>query len=116
MAHGSTYLFGRKRDIECYLERDPTANLSADFLNLRGTMAAGKRGVGGWTWTRNKKFMIEALTAGARILLVTDPGCPLHAGGNTYQRELRYLATKGCRWEKAGDHWRLVDGSAAAQH
>jgi hypothetical protein len=109
MAHGFIYLLGQKLDIEQYLDLNPAVHASADFLNLRGSMAEGKRGVGGWTWTRNKKFMVEALTHG-EILLVTDPERPLHAGGNTYQRELRYLTAKGYRWERYGAHWRLVHG------
>jgi len=39
---------------------------------------------------------------------VTDPARPLRAGGNTYQRELRYLAALGYRWQRCGDHWRVT--------
>jgi hypothetical protein len=111
MAHDTTYVLGTKRDIELYLELNPTAKISTDFLSLRGTMAEGKRGVGGWTWTRNKRFIAEALIQGDRILLVTDPGRPLHAGGNTYQRELRHLAAKGYHWTTCGAYWQLIHGA-----
>lgn len=104
----TTFLLGRKTDIEKFLERNPRATASADFLNLRGTMAQGKRGVGGWTWTRNKRFMTDALLRGIEIVMVTDPDRPIHAGGNTYQRELRFLAGKGYRWTRSGEHWRVV--------
>lgn len=107
MTPGSARLLGRKRDIERYLARNPTADVTADFLDLRGTMADGRRGVGGWTWTRNKRFIVDALAQGQKVLLVTDPERPLRSGGNTYQRELRYLAAMGYRWERSGDHWRV---------
>jgi len=92
------------------MRRNLTGDFTADFLNIRGSQAAGKRGVGGWTWTRNKKYMTEALHRGDEVLLVTDPDRPLHAGGNTYQRELRFLTAIGYRWERSGDHWRLRGG------
>jgi len=31
----------------------------------------------------------------------------LYRGGNTYQRELKYLKDKGYEWTSAGDHWRV---------
>lgn len=108
MGHSDARLLGRKCDIERFLAANPTSNLTADFLNLRGTMAGGRRGVGGWTWTRNKRFIADALTKGVELLLVTDPARPLRAGGNTYQRELRYLAALGYRWQRCGDHWRVT--------
>jgi hypothetical protein len=107
-----TRLLGRKSDIEHYLVLNPSANVTADFLNLRGTMARGKRGVGGWNWTRNKRFITEALARGDEILLVTDPELPIRSGGNTYQRELRYLGSRGYRWERSANHWRICHNSA----
>ncbi|HWM04499.1 MAG TPA: hypothetical protein VNP92_19350 [Actinophytocola sp.] len=107
MTHGSARLLGRKCDIERFLARNPDADVTADFLNLRGTMADGRRGAGGWTWTRNKRFILDAIARGEDVLLVTDPGRPLRSGGNTYQRELRYLVDRGYRWERLGEHWRV---------
>ena len=72
-------------------------------------MAGGSRGVGGWNWTRNKRFIDDALDSGSEIRLVTDPTRPLYKRGNTYQRELKYLRkNKGYGWEQVGDYWRVI--------
>ncbi len=70
-------------------------------------MAKGRKGVGGWNWTRNKRFIDDALEAGREIRLVTDPGVPLYKGGNTYQRELKYLQGKGFGWVQVDDYWHV---------
>jgi hypothetical protein len=101
-------LLGRKADIEAYMASKSGGVFDADFLNIRGTMAGGKKGVGGWNWTRNKRFIDDALDSGKEIRLVTDPNAPLYEGGNTYQRELRYLKDRGYRPEQVGDYWRVV--------
>jgi hypothetical protein len=33
---------------------------------------------------------------------------PMYAGGNVYQRELKYLQGKGYGWEKVDGHWRVI--------
>jgi hypothetical protein len=104
---GRVALLGRKADIEEYISWKPEIDFGADFLNIRGTMAGGKKGVGGWNWTRNKRFIDDALSQG-EVRLVTSPEEPLYMGGNTYQRELRYLSDKGYGWEPAEDYWRVV--------
>ncbi len=90
---------------KAYIRNHPDTKLDADFLNIQGTMANGKKGVGGWTWTRNKRYVDDAIARGDDIRLVTSPDTPLYQGGNTYQRELKYLRDKGYAWEQAGDHW-----------
>ena len=94
--------------IRNYLAANKDANLSADFLNIRGTMANGKKGVGGWNWTRNKQFIDNALANGYELRLVVDPDTPLYARGNVYQRELRYLQDLGYGWVQVGDYWVVV--------
>jgi hypothetical protein len=39
---------------------------------------------------------------------VTDPNKPLYKGGNTYQRELKYLKDRGFGWVPSGDHWKVI--------
>ncbi|HEX5496033.1 MAG TPA: RHS repeat-associated core domain-containing protein, partial [Mycobacteriales bacterium] len=98
-------LLGRKADIEQYMANNPDGGFDADFLNIRGTMNNGKAGTGGWTWQRNKRFIDEALEGGNDVRLVTDPNKPLYSGGNTYQRELKYMQGRGYGWEEADGHW-----------
>ena len=101
-------MLGRKGDIEDYIASKPDGEFDADFLNIRGTMDKGRKGVGGWNWTRNKRFIDDALSSDNEIRLVTDPDAPLYSGGNTYQRELQYLQDKGYGWEQVDDYWRVV--------
>lgn len=110
---GEARLLGRKADIEKYLASKPGGDLRADYMNIRGTMANGKRGVGGWNWTRNKKFIFDALEYDLELRLVTNPDAPLRAGGNTYQRELKFLADKGCSWHRVSDYWRVFKARTA---
>ncbi|MEJ3743812.1 DNRLRE domain-containing protein [Actinomycetes bacterium KLBMP 9797] len=115
---GKITLLGRKGDIEDYMKKHGgTKGFSADFLNIKGTQHArypgGRvnkwaKGSGSWNWTRNKRFMNEAIERGDEIRLVTDPNQPLYKTGNTYQRELKYLKKKGFGWTPSGDHWRLM--------
>jgi len=74
---GNPVLLGRKVDIDEYIAGNPDKEFSADFLNIRGTMDDGKKGVGGWNWTRNKRFIDSAIENGQEIRLVTDPDVPL---------------------------------------
>jgi hypothetical protein len=52
--------------------------------------------------------MNDALNSGTEVRLVTNPNEPLYKGGNTYQRELRYLQDKGYGWQPVGDYWQVV--------
>jgi hypothetical protein len=107
LVHNSTCVLGTFNDIRTYIAHQP-GDFTADFLNIRGTMANGKKGVGGWNWTRNKRFIDEALASGTPIRLVTDPTKPLYRRGNVYQRELKYLKDKGWGWRKVGDYWEVI--------
>jgi hypothetical protein len=102
---GNAILLGRKADIEDYLFRHSDGGFDADFLNIRGTMANGRGGVGGWTWTRNKRFINDAIEGGREIRIVTDPYTPLYWEGNVFQRELRFLRARGYTFERTGDYW-----------
>jgi RHS repeat-associated protein len=108
-------LLGKKGDIEQYIADKPDGSFDADFLNIKGTRNNGQGGTGGWTWTRNKKFIQDALNSGREIWLVSDPHEPLVVGGRytyitgkTYRRELRYLQGMGYGWRQEGDHWVVV--------
>jgi hypothetical protein len=116
---GRVVVLGQKSHIDNYMARHPDSGLDADFLNMRGTMrqrgparlpSTGEfvQGTGAWTWSRNKRFMMDALEGGDEVRLVTDPEKPLFAGGNTYQRELRFLNDRGYGWEQVDDYWRVV--------
>jgi hypothetical protein len=83
-------------------------SVQAHFLNIRGTMAGGKAGLGGWNWTRNKAFIDDAIAAGREIRMVTDPEALLYSGGNTYQRELNYLVDNGFGWRQVDDYWQVI--------
>jgi RHS repeat-associated protein len=99
-------LLGRKADIEAYIATHQDQGFSADFLNILGTMDRGRRGVGGWNWTRNKRFIDDAIASGSEIRLVTDPTRPIYSGGNTYQDELRFLKNdRGYDWRQVDDYW-----------
>ncbi|MER8029580.1 RHS repeat-associated core domain-containing protein [Streptomyces bauhiniae] len=107
LVHNSTCVLGTFNDIRNYIAVQP-GDFTADFLNIRGTMANGKKGVGGWNWTRNKRFIDEALASGTPIRLVTDPTKPLYRRGNVYQRELKYLKDKGWGWRKVENYWEVI--------
>ena len=66
------------------------------------------KGTGRWNWTRNKSFIDDAIERGDEIRLVTNPNEPLYQGGNTFQRELRYLQDRGYTWQEQGDFWNAV--------
>ena len=116
LVHNCPVLLGTKADIQSYMASKPEGEFDADFLNIRGTMAGGKGGAGGWTWTRNKAFIDDALNAGKEVRLVTDPNPSLPAppggwpyvGGNTYARELNYLIGKGYGWQPVDDYWQIT--------
>src|SRR5215467_824426 len=107
LVHNCPVLLGRLADTKAYMA-SKAGSFDADFLNIRGTMAGGKAGVGGWNWTRNKAFIDNAIAAGREIRLVTDPEAPLYSGGNTYQRELKYLIDNGFGWQQADDYWQVI--------
>ncbi|WP_307679891.1 RHS repeat-associated core domain-containing protein [Streptomyces sp. V4I2] len=110
LTHNSTCILGRTDDIRKYTRARPGVDYGDDILNLRGTINGprGGRGVGAWNWTRNKRFIDDALASGKTIRLVTDPTKPIYKGGNGYQRELRYLRDKGYGWRKVGEYWEVV--------
>jgi len=72
------------------------------------TLNLPKSGTGRWNWTRNKSFIDDAINRGDEIRLVTNPNEPLYQGGNTFQRELRYLQDRGYTWQEQGDYWNAV--------
>lgn len=81
------------------------AYVGKDGFNVLGLPFKGS---GRWNWTRNKRFMDDALERGDELRLVTDPNRPLYSGGNVYQRELKYLQDRGYTWQKTGDYWVVV--------
>lgn len=66
------------------------------------------KGAGRYWWTRNKRFIDDALDRGDELRLVTNPNQPLYQGGNVYQRELKYLQDRGYRWIPKDDYWVVV--------
>ncbi|GAB3505781.1 RHS repeat-associated core domain-containing protein [Phytohabitans suffuscus] len=102
-------LLGRRADIEDYVASKPGVDFN--ILNVRGNMRGkndSTKGVGAWNWTRNKRFINDALDRGDEIRLVTNPQAPMYRGGNVYKNELRYLQGKGYGWETVDDYWRVV--------
>lgn len=63
------------------------------------------KGAGRWNWTRNKRFLDDAIERGDEIRLVTNPNARQFSGGNVFQRELRYLRDRGYRFLPQGDQW-----------
>jgi len=68
------------------------------------------KGTGRWYWSRNEAFIDDAIAAGDEIRLVTNPYEPIYSGGNTFQREIRYLKDLGYTFQESGDHWVAVPG------
>jgi hypothetical protein len=68
------------------------------------------KGPNKWNWTRNKRFMDNAIKRGDEIRLVTNPHAPIYSGGNVFQRELKYLKAKRFRFVESGDYWIAVPG------
>jgi RHS repeat-associated protein len=101
LVHNTTCVLGTYDDIRHYIKRP--GDFDADFLNI-----PGMKGPGSWNWTRNKRFIDDALASGKPIRLVTDPTKPLYIKGNVYQRELKYLRDKGYGWRKVDDYWEVV--------
>ena len=66
------------------------------------------RGPGRWNWTRNKRFIDNAIKRGDEIRLVTNPYAPIYSGGNVFQRELTYLKHRGYKFMESGDYWIAV--------
>ncbi|MFI0976888.1 polymorphic toxin-type HINT domain-containing protein [Streptomyces sp. NPDC021093] len=107
LVHNSNIcLLGNRPGINGHRAAHP--DLDFHVLNLRGTMANGTKGTGAWNWTRNKRFIDDALARGIPIRLVTDPTKPLYRLGNVYQRELKYLEGKGYGWRKVDDYWEVI--------
>ncbi|WP_455753186.1 RHS repeat-associated core domain-containing protein [Streptomyces chartreusis] len=110
LTHNASCILGITDDINRYRAARPGVDFGDDVLNLRGFKNGprGGRGVGAWNWTRNKRFIDDALASGKTIRLVTDPNKPFYRGGNGYQRELKYLKDKGYGWRKVGEYWEVV--------
>jgi len=101
-------LLGKYQDIKDYIAAGPPGAFDADFLNFQGTAKKGTAGVGSWNWTRNKRYIDDALAAGKEVRLVTDPNTPIYEKGNVYQRELKYLKDNGYGWVPVDDYWVVV--------
>ncbi len=105
---------------------EPEASIAANEITILGrhkggvdgyigkpgynTLAIPLRGSGKWNWTRNKRFIDDAIEGGGEIRLVTDPFTPMYRGGNVYQRELRYLKDRGFTFEAQDDYWVVTRG------
>ncbi|GAA2467325.1 hypothetical protein ACFPFX_10880 [Streptomyces mauvecolor] len=103
-------LLGRVDDIDDYIAANPAEKL--DRLSVQGNMAKGKKGVGSWNWTRNKRYIDDALANG-ELRLVTNPDdlswrWEAGAAGNGFQRELKYLQDKGYTWLPVHNYWLVV--------
>ncbi|CCH30243.1 YD repeat-containing protein [Saccharothrix espanaensis DSM 44229] len=105
---GVVTVLGKTADINAYEQRHSDQDFDRDRLNIRGTMDDGRSGVGGWNWTRNKRFLDTALSRPGEVRIVTNPDAPVYAGGNVFQREVKYLKDKGFGWEQVDDYWRVV--------
>ncbi|MEZ0110110.1 YD repeat-containing protein [Catenulispora sp. EB89] len=101
-------LLGKYQDIKDYIAAGPPGAFDADFLNFQGNAKKGTAGVGSWNWTRNKRYIDDALTASKEVRLVTDPNTHIYEKGNVYQRELKYLKDNGYGWVPVDDHWVVV--------
>ncbi|WP_406490673.1 polymorphic toxin-type HINT domain-containing protein [Streptomyces sp. NBC_01604] len=98
LVHNSTCVLGTSTDIRNY--RAAHASEKLDILSISGQAKDGARGVGAWNWTRNKRFIDEALADGRPIRLVTDPNKARYVKGNVFNRELKYLQGKGYSWRQ----------------
>ena len=77
-------------------------------LDVRPTVPSTRNaGSGRWNWTRNKRFLDDAIESGDRLLIVSPPKAP-NRGGNAFQRELKYLSKRGYSFEKSGQNWVAV--------
>ncbi|MEU6380463.1 hypothetical protein, partial [Streptomyces sp. NPDC046909] len=85
-----------EQPINTYENLGRPKNKTLPVLALRGI------GSGKWNWTRNKKFIDQALASGKPVRLVTDPNSPQYKRGNVFQRELKYLQGKGYGWRQVG--------------
>jgi RHS repeat-associated protein len=93
-------VLGRYADVQRAIAAD--SQLNALSLPAKGT--------GRWYWHRNQVFIDNAIARGDEIRMVTNPTQPLFAGGNTFQREIRYLRDLGYTFKQTGDHWVAVPG------
>jgi hypothetical protein len=92
---------GKWQDIQGYLGK-PGFNV----LNLPW------RGPGKWNWSRNKRFIDDAIKRGDDVRLYTNPTNPRYSGGNVYARELKHLERRGYTWEPRTGYWQVVPQSA----
>nr|WP_221382037.1 polymorphic toxin-type HINT domain-containing protein [Actinoplanes polyasparticus] len=111
-----TTLLGTSRDIRTHVKANPTQDFNV--LNVRGAMRSGYtlkgeiawgKGTGRWNWTRNKRFIDDAIDRGDEIKFVSDPFSKRFSGGNVFGRELNYLSGKGFSIEETVDgFWRAT--------
>ena len=88
--------------------RKSLALLDRDKYNV---LQLPDKGTGAWNWTRNKRFIDDAVSRGDEIRLYVDPANPLYRGGNVYQRELSYLNNRGYNhFEQVDDYWVVTRG------
>jgi hypothetical protein len=93
-------VLGRKVDV-----RDYRGKAGFNVLDLPD------KGAGRYRWSRNKKWIDEAIERGDEIRIVgTDPTAPIYRGGNFLQREIRYLRDRGYTFRKVDDYWIAVLG------
>ncbi|MGW4213107.1 RHS repeat domain-containing protein, partial [Lentzea sp. NPDC004789] len=93
-------ILGRTANVEEYVAGKPGYN----------TLKVPWAGPGKWNWTRNKRFIDDAIASGGEVRLVTDPFTPIYEGGNFYQRELKYLKDRGFTFEARDDYWVVKRG------
>jgi len=98
---GQTTILGTLRGILDYEKSNPGADLNVLRLNDKGP--------GSWNWTRNKRFIDDAIENGDELKLVSNPYGPRYIGGNVFARELKYLESKGFGIEATSDGlWKAV--------
>lgn len=105
---GTVVLLGLYESIRRYIRSHQDGSFDADFLNISGTMDDGKKGVGRHNWTRNKRFIDDAIDAGREIRMIDNPNKPIYFDGNTYQREIKYLKGRGFGWVPVAEYWLVV--------
>jgi RHS repeat-associated protein len=102
-----TFLIGTSNGIDEFLKKHGEDGFGTDKMAIQGTADKGRSGTGGWNWTRNKRWLDEALASGSTVRMVNNPNKPIYEEGNVYQRELKYLKDKGYGWREVGEYWEV---------
>ncbi|MFS8098596.1 type IV secretion protein Rhs [Lentzea alba] len=58
------------------------------------------KGPGKYRWSRNERWLDEAVAAGGEIRLVSDPFRTYYEGGNTFVKEVEFLRNRGFGFEQ----------------